>query len=103
LEVHLPAAAHPQKHNFELVWQAASFPGVIDRRGQIPFLQQRPIVGLCLLKCLMSTVYDVIKAAADKYGVPVNTMLAFGQIESQFDPNAYNASHAAQQMRAFPF
>ena len=50
----------------------------------------------------MTTIYDIIKAAADKYGVPVNTMLAFGKIESGFDPNAYNASHAAGLFQFIP-
>ena len=50
----------------------------------------------------MTTIYDIIKAAADKYGVPVNTMLALGKIESEFDPNAYNLSRAAGLFQFIP-
>lgn len=46
-------------------------------------------------KPISSTTYNAISVAADKTGVPVATLLAFGDIESGFNPSAQAKSSSA--------
>ena len=48
------------------------------------------------------SIQDDIIAAAKKYGVDPATMLAIAQIESKFDPNAYNKSGASGVFQFMP-
>jgi Transglycosylase SLT domain len=51
--------------------------------------------GAANTKPISSTTFNAISAAADKTGMPLATLLAFGDIESGFNPNAKNPKSSA--------